>query len=79
MKKKNRPAEIEKIKKLIETEHPELTVAHKGYVEPLFKQIKAFYEIKMIESQEIYNRIIIFLTIIITLSTILNIYLTFFK
>jgi hypothetical protein len=79
MKKKNRPVEIDKIKRLIETEHPELTVAHKGYVQPLFEQIKAFYEIKMIESQKIYNRTIIFLTIIVTLLTILNLYLTFFK
>jgi len=79
MKKKNRPAEIEKIKKLIEAEHPELTVAHKGYVSPLFEQIKAFYEIKMIESQKTYNRAIIFLTIIVIILTILNLYLTFFK
>ena len=79
MKKKSRPIEIEKIKKLINDEHPELTVAHKGYISPLFEQIKAFYEIKMIESQKMYNRTIIFLTIVVTLLTILNLYLTFFK
>lgn len=78
-KKKDRPAAIEEMKKKIREEMPELTVAEKGYIKPLFEQMQLYYQIKAIQSQDSHNWIISICTIIIVILTIVNLILSLIR
>lgn len=77
--KKTRSSSIEEIRQKIKENYPELTVADKGQVKPLFEQIQLYYQLEAIKSQNLHNWVISIATIVNVILTAINVWLTFFK
>ncbi len=63
----------------IHKEYPELTTRNSGQETPFLEIVKAYYELKAIESQRFHNRIIIILTVVNLILVGIVGYLTWIK